>query len=101
VDTVKIFGRCPLCMIPHRLCRVQTTFGQHGGRERWVPYEFCFAKSRARALLYDMRPQPIIEKIRGKPGAVADRQMLAEVMQDWEQSKKDDEADWTKQKWII
>jgi hypothetical protein len=98
MDTVKIFGRCPLCMIPHRLCRVQTTFGQYGGRERWVPYEFCFAKSRKRALLYDMRPTPVVEV---RPGAMGDRKVLAEVIQEWEQAKKDEEIDWEKTKWII
>ena len=99
MDTVKIFGRCPLCMVPHRLCRVQTTFGQYGGRERWVPYEFCFAKSRARALIYDMKPSPIY--VKKKPGAEADKQTLSEVMQAWEEAKTEEEIDWTKTKWII
>lgn len=83
MDTVKIFGRCAGCSIPNRMCRVLTTYGQYGGRERWITYEFCFQKSRKRALLYDLRASVVKVKPASRPGAYADVKSLEEICQAW------------------
>lgn len=99
MDTVKLFGRCKNCSIPNRMCRIKTSLGEYPEKNRLIPYEFCFAKSRYRAALYSQRPVPVKT---GLPvGASADKQILGEMIETWEKNQQAEELEWKKVKWVI